>query len=154
MTVELTLNDSDPTLRSQTPRWILLSKEDTGQAYPMTQVKSGVYQVVLPTPEFGAYTGIIQSADRTGSEDLLVPFAVNYPEEWRFEDSATGVERLALWAQKNNGTELSFELELENSSDLERSGEKNLFDDIMIFLLIGWPLEIAVRRWKMPWRRA
>lgn len=154
MTVELTLNDSDPTLRSQTPRWILLSKENTGQAYPMTQVKSGVYQVVLPTPEFGAYTGIIQYADRTGSEDLLVPFAVNYPEEWRFEDSAIGAERLALWAQKNNGMELSFELELENSSDLERSGEENLFDDIMIFLLIGWPLEIAVRRWKMPWRRA
>ena len=153
MTVQLTLNEANSNFVSPAPRWVQVANETSGQAYLMSQVKTGVFQAVMPTPAFGAYTGIIQYSDRVGRENLLVPFSVNYPDEWQFESAGIGTDRLAHWMEITNGMELSFELELENSRELERSGDLNLFDNILILLLAGWLLEIAVRRWKMPWRR-
>jgi len=154
MTVELTLKDPESDLADPDPQWIVVTGGNTGQSYPMNQVKSGVYQTVMQKPEFGAYTGIIRYFDRNQRKDLQVPFAVNYPDEWRFDDPKIGADRLAQWVEKTNGMELSFELELENANELELAGEKTLFDTILMILLVGWPVEVAIRRWKMPWRRA
>jgi len=154
MTVELTLNTAEAKMVSLAPSWIRVTQGASGQSFPMTQVKAGVYRVILPKPDFGAYTGIIRYISQGELKELPVPFAVNYPAEWRFDDPATGEDRMALWIAKTNGRDLSFELELENSEEVETTRESNLFDILMMILMASWPLEIAIRRWKMPWRRA
>ena len=102
----------------------------------------------------GAYTGIIQYSYQGVNKDLLVPYAVNYPNEWHFEDPEIGKNRINSWLEISNGTKLSYDLELENSMNLDRGTGTKYFNITLILLIVSWPVEIAIRRWQMPWRRA
>ena len=116
-----------------------------------SQVGVSRYQAVIARPPDGAYSGVIHYATSGTARQLLVPFAVNYPAEWKIEAPETGKDRIAEWTA-NSAAEV---IPLESGLAAE-TGRTDLgwgFEILIGLLLVSWPMEIAVRRWWMPWRR-
>jgi Ca-activated chloride channel family protein len=153
MKIHLIFPGSEIAKNIKNPIWVQSTDGEPNVAYQMTQISAREYALELPPPHIGAYTGIIKYSDGSNTHDLIVPFSINYPDEWKFETSEVGANRIAHWREKTNGVMLSFDQELENSRELDSKPGLDWFNLLLLILIIGWPVEIAIRRWHMPWRR-
>ncbi|MBN2045161.1 MAG: VWA domain-containing protein [Anaerolineales bacterium] len=115
------------------------------------QVGVSTFQAVFPRPADGAYGGVIQFTAGGVESQILVPFAVNYPEEWQFADPQIGEEQIEVWTQ--NPAAGKIELEAGSAPESARLETSRAFEILIGLLLVSWPLEVAIRRWRMPWRR-
>lgn len=153
MSIQLSLAANAAGSVDSNPIWVYSKIGERGNAFAMRQVSAGVYELDLPKPETGAYTGIIQYSVQESKKEVIVPFAVNYPDEWQFEPLEDGLERVAFWQEKSQGEMLSYNQELDNSSTLADKPGRAWLSLIFVLLMISWPAEIAIRRWQMPWRK-
>jgi hypothetical protein len=91
---------------------------------------------------------------RLGTQfEVGVPFSVNYPAEWAFDYSGEGGRNIEAWQLLDSVGLTSFDQELNPEvvdSWLDSFGSDTL---LMVLLIVLWPVEIAIRRWKLPWRR-
>jgi len=153
MKVRLIFPGSEEAQKIKNPIWVQSIDGEPSIAYQLTQMSAKEFALELPTPHLGAYTGIIKYSEAGNARELIVPFSINYPDEWKFETSELGADRIADWREKTNGVMLSYDQELENSRELELKPGLDWFNLLLLVLMIGWPVEIAIRRWHMPWRK-
>jgi hypothetical protein len=119
----------------------------------MQQTGIGEYQVAVPRPSEGGYRGVVLYTDSDIDWEVGVPFTVNYPDEWQFDYLGLEAGNLERWAAGSGGQITTFEDELSPEAVQGWWRELDPFIVFVVSLLIFWPMEIAVRRWKMPWRR-
>ena len=119
-------------------------------SFAIPQVGVGQYQLRFDTPPEGAYRGTVTYATSNGQRDSAAPFVVNYPAEWRPGDAKLGLENLLRWAELTGGGQVDFGVE-QVSADPDMQDDFGFIDVLLLALVVLWPLEIAVRRRKMPW---
>ncbi|MEN8240324.1 MAG: VWA domain-containing protein [Chloroflexota bacterium] len=136
------------------PEFIYTDQSNLPSRFLMLPIGPGEYQIEFPIPQFGGYRGVIQYEINGKEQEIGVPFTVNYPVEWQFKAPKVGKELLQKWTEFPGINSTSFG-KLQNSTENEVSllGKENSFEILLGLIIILWPLEIAFRRWKMPWRR-
>jgi hypothetical protein len=81
------------------------------------------------------------------------PFAVNYPKEWQFPGQKAADAAIDGLVNLSGGRISSMEIELEQPFEEIDQKQFGILELLLTILVISWPLEIAIRRWQMPWRR-
>ena len=142
--INLRLTQAKGKILDSPPTFTLLGDGNTTKKYSLSQYAGGKYQVNFPLLDYGAYRGVLEYDLDGVKMNLLVPFEVNYPNEWLF------VYDDALWEAISVDREISFEEEFNNTGS--EGQEIPWYDILLILLIISWPIEIGIRRWKMPWR--
>jgi hypothetical protein len=135
------------------PELIFTSSDNLPVKLPMEQIGVGEYQAVFPLPKNGAYRAVVQY--EVGGEvfEAIAPFAVNYPEEWQFDYLGEGEDYIEKWVSLPNSSQTEFEGELSSNEDSGWLADVNPVALLIILLIVAWPVEIAIRRWQMPWRK-
>ena len=82
----------------------------------------------------------------------MVPIELNYPKEWRFSGPSDEFLSDLLWKKELENSTISLEEELIRSTQRVEETDFSWYDLSLILLVLSWPAEIALRRWKMPWR--
>lgn len=114
--------------------------------YPVPQVGPGEYALQVPKPVTGAYRAVIRYTDESGFPvEFAAPVVVNYSKEWQPAQPVVF---------QNAGTLITWGDLLRKSPGSERIplSPNELLQRLLIALVLIWPIEIAVRRRKMPWR--
>lgn len=135
------------------PELILPDGEQNSIVYNLPQTGSQTYGLEIEKPEPGAYTGIIRYTSGGDQTIIPVPFAINYPAEWQFGGQDEADKAMNRLVQISAGTLSSMDDEIDQTfaeAELARFG---IFEILLALLVVSWPLEIAIRRWKMPWRK-
>jgi hypothetical protein len=135
------------------PEFVYVDNTQTPQHFEMEQTGIGEYQVSIPLPPRGGYRGVVLYSIGEVELEVGVPFVINYPEEWAFDYSGIGSENIERWAALDPSDLTTFEQELERDEDGDWWGTVDPFGVLVVLLILSWPAEIAIRRWKMPWRR-
>ena len=135
-------------------KFLLPQPDNKVLALPLEQFGARQFETAVSMPGYGAYVAMIQYSVRGESKLVMVPFDINFPEEWRFGDPADGEQTMQQWLSITGGQNLTFEQEIQRTLD-QVAEQKSVrwFELLLVLLVISWPLEIAVRRWQMPWRR-
>jgi uncharacterized membrane protein len=161
--VDVTIGASQVIVDLQLPQAVRLALEpgslhfllpvNDGQVFdlPISQVSVSHYQAEFSKPPDGAYSGVIQYTAGGVEEQILVPFEINYPEEWQFEPPTVGTDRIDEWTANTGADQIPMESGLPAESTSQKSGRG--YEILLGLLLVFWPMEIAIRRWWMPWRR-
>jgi hypothetical protein len=125
------------------------------RSYRLTQIGAGSYHLDLPRPSDGAYRGVLEFTDEAGQRvEVPAPFAVNPPDEWLPRDPSSGIANMEGWAGAAGGEVTAFEALLtpvEMAEEDKDSGWEDIWQRLMLALVILWPLEIAIRRRWLPW---
>ena len=121
--------------------------------YPMTKISTQRYVVQIPLLQPGAYQGAIRYYLGGEEEESLVPITINYPAEWRFADPVYRSEDYVVINGNLLASPLTLEQELANSASFEENEKFDWYYPVLFLVLLSWPVEIAIRRWQMPWRR-
>jgi Mg-chelatase subunit ChlD len=154
VTVTLKVFDLDRSpLNQLTPEFIFADKTDQVFRYAMLPVGVGEYQVVFQEPAFGGYRGVIFYQNDDNNHEVGVPIVVNYPAEWKFNHSGAGEENFAIWNELLDAELTSFEAQLVSAAEDSWLNSDTSFAIMAALVVILWPLDVAARRWKMPWRR-
>ena len=114
--------------------------------YIVPQVGPGEYSLTFPKPAAGAYRAVVRYIDEDGLPvEFAAPVVVNYKQEWQ---PAPGID------VQDFGTLVTWNDLLQDAGSGERIAlsPNEILQRIMIVLIVTWPIEIAVRRRKMPWR--
>ena len=134
------------------PKFSFIGGGETVTTYPIPQVAPGVYKLEIPLPSIGSYRGVIEYQDADNVEEIAVPFAVNYPQEWQPVDTQEGLTHMIRWAEMTGGKQIDLSEEIlsgeKKNGDASKFGLTNI---ILVLLVISWPIEIALRRRWMPW---
>ncbi|MFN2144934.1 MAG: VWA domain-containing protein, partial [Anaerolineales bacterium] len=150
--VDLQLTTADTqALDSGSLRFLMPGADGRMQEVTASQVGVSRYRAVIDRPPDGAYSGVIHYATSGAAQQILVPFAVNYPKEWQVESLETGRDRIKDWTKSTAAEVIPLESGLAAESERPEMGWG--FEILIGLLLVSWPVEIAVRRWWMPWRR-
>jgi hypothetical protein len=146
--------------------FVYTTAANTARQVPLQQVQPGLYQLQLERFPEGTYRALVSytlsSADPP--REVLVPFAVNVPPEWlpaSAEAQARGLENLRAWAAATGGAQLQA-LDGQAQPDAAAPAEetpapassRSLQWILLVCLVIGWPVEIAIRRRWLPWTPA
>jgi uncharacterized membrane protein len=128
-----------------------LDEEGQGYQYPILQTGPERFEATFPTPDTGTYAGMISLNLGGESDEIPLPFEVNYPDEWLYPDPAESWNRIQTFAEEH-GIEVVHFGQIIAEEDLPEI-RTDWFSVLAGLLVISWPIEIAIRRWKMPWRR-
>ncbi len=124
----------------------MVNADDQVVSFPVPQVGPGEYALTLPRPKEGAYRGIVRFTDEDGFPvEFAAPVVVNYSDEYKPSlraDFQTFGE-LITWNDLEPARQQGERIALTANRTIQR---------LLIFLIVAWPVEIAVRRRKMPWR--
>jgi uncharacterized membrane protein len=135
------------------PEFVYLDLDGELVFSEMRQVGIGEYQTSISRPAAGGYRGVIRYSIDETSREVGVPFTVNYPKEWAFDYSGGGKATLESWSAIAGVNLTMIEDEMNPETENGWLEEINPFSAIVVILIVIWPLEIGLRRWKMPWRR-
>lgn len=154
MLVQLEVFDYDGTpVNNLKPEFVYADFNEKPILFQMDQTGVGEYQVVIPRPKADGYRGaVLYNLDEVEWE-VAVPFAVNYPREWQFDYTGMGQEIIEQWITLTGGQRSTFEQELFPDVESTWFMEIDQFKVLLGISIIYWLFEIAIRRWKMPWRR-
>jgi uncharacterized membrane protein len=134
------------------PALLYASGEGSAQELALPQVAPGAYSVQTALPEPGAYRAIVRYGEGDTRVEVAAPFAVNYPREWRPVDVEQSHEQLTGWAQVTGGEVVTLEaLPSIPSQPAPVVNEEQLLWELLLALVILWPVEIALRRHWLPW---
>lgn len=124
-------------------------------SYTLNQVAPGLYRAEIERPADGAYRAALALTSIDGSPaEVPIPFAVNPPDEWLPVDSASGRANLESWTLASGGEVLQ---SLENTANFNQDNEvlnsqnNNWLRILLLIVVLYWPAEIAIRRFKLPW---
>jgi Mg-chelatase subunit ChlD len=135
------------------PEFVYVDVDNLPVKNPMGQIGIGDYQAIVGLPPAGAYRAVIQYQLDGETSEAIVPFAINYPEEWQFDYLGVGDDNLEKWTRTLNSNYTSFDEELSSDMDSGWLANVNPVTVLIVIILLAWPAEIAIRRWQMPWRR-
>jgi hypothetical protein len=125
------------------------------RSYRLVQNGAGSYELNLPRPPDGAYRAALEFNDETGQKiEMPAPFAVNPPDEWLPRDPEQGRANLETWAKAAGGSVTGFDELLAPAVAEETEtapGWDDLWQRLLLALVILWPVEIAIRRRWLPW---
>jgi hypothetical protein len=78
---------------------------------------------------------------------------VNYPPEWKPSEYLLGRAELDKWVESTNGKYISLEeIQSVPSETVESSVRlEEVWDKLLLAVIVLWPLEIAIRRRWLPW---
>jgi uncharacterized membrane protein len=142
------------TLQGQiNPVLVLPDRENGQKAYHVPQDGPMSYKLEIEKPEIGAYAGIVQTVFNGENTVFQAPFAVNYPKEWQFPGQKAADAAIDGLVNLSGGRISSMEIELEQPFEEIDQKQFGILELLLTILVISWPLEIAIRRWQMPWRR-
>jgi uncharacterized membrane protein len=130
----------------------LASENGQIRAYPLIQTGPGLYELKLPLPPVGAYRGVVsyRPPGSTTRTEIAAPLVINYPAEWRPES----IPSIEAWAADVGGKIVTWE-DLETGDPPQAAASRTpdqALQQLLIALVILWPVEIAIRRRWMPWR--
>jgi Ca-activated chloride channel homolog len=155
LTVTLHLQDEAVTgrpLNLASPEFSFVDVENVVRTYDIPQIEPGSYSLQIPSPEQGAYRGVIRYRYGADLKEVPAYFAIDYPAEWRPGEHAGGIASLLDWIE-SSATGLG---DLAVVEEAEGGGLKPDVDAILSRLLLAmvifWPIEIALRRRWLPWR--
>jgi len=135
------------------PEFSFVGNEGVVTTLTVHQVGPGKYHKEFTLPPVGAYRGVVSYMGPNGIEEVAAPFVVDYPREWQPVDSSLGLENLKKWADKTGGSLVKLSDEIEPSAEGEKiTSDFDLSMITIIILVVSWPIEIAIRRQRMPWR--
>jgi hypothetical protein len=162
---DIEVSDSDVTISLQmlssagvpmnlaVPQFSYVDHTAKVKTYTLAQSGPGFYQLQLPVPPVGAYRSVIRYEGEAGVEEISTPFVVDYPKEWQPFDPSVGEHNLLRWASQTGGGKIDLFEEISESLEGKESAIKvDVAMILLAFLVISWPLEIAVRRRWMPWQ--
>ena len=118
------------------------------------QVAPGKYSISFPKLPEGAYRAKVAYEYGDKLNEVPAFFTVNYPREWKTSEYLLGGDELDEWVETNNGEYMSFEeIRLEPIEQVESSVRlEEIWDKLLLAVIIIWPLEIAIRRRWLPWK--
>lgn len=132
--------------------------DPAGQAhsYRIPQVSAGTYRLEILRPPEGAYRGLLAySLEGGGPVEVAASFAVNPPDEWLPVDHDYGLENLAAWVKSSQGAIVDLNefaaFEPDPTPRIHTQTDRRGWRWLIFFLVILWPIEIAIRRRWLPW---
>jgi len=124
-----------------------IDQEGQMRRFAMPQVEPGLYQVQLDRPPEGVYRGVVRYEDESGFPvEQAAALAVNYPAEWQ---PAPGDQAVELSERSLSWSDLNTNEPISGSADETIRG---VLQNLVLALVLLWPVEIAIRRRWMPWR--
>lgn len=122
-------------------------------ALPLPQIGPGLYSLSIPSPDPGAYRGVVVYEDEGNATQIPAPFAVNYPAEWRpIGPDATGAFLDAL-IDSGRAQEMNLETLSTSTEPLQSDLTTALSSEwLLVLLVLTWPAEVAARRRWLPWQ--
>ena len=130
------------------------------QLVTLTQYSPGVYKALLPRLKEGAYRGVLTYMLSGQETSETVSFRVNYPLELSRADLAMGLSLRQSIVDTGNGQILD-SVEITDKSNAETTPadtEKQQitqlihWDYMLIAIAVLWLIDIALRRWWLPWK--
>ena len=125
------------------------------RTFSLPQTGAGEYHIELPRPAEGAYRARIAYNDPDGNPvEVAAPFSVNPPAEWLPGDPNAGAANLAAWAKTAGGQVILANAILPQEGAAEAEPVDlpvPWWQQILLALVVFWPVEIAIRRRWLPW---
>lgn len=122
----------------------------------MSQDGPGSYVVELPELEAGVYRGLIRYEKEEGEwVETVTPIVIHTAQELLPGDRDLGESNLRRWAAVAGGGITSLEQAEEKEPELvspSQASPQELWWQLILAMLVYWPLEIAIRRRWLPWR--
>ncbi len=116
------------------------------RSYGVPQTGPGEYSLALPGFPPGVYRAVVRFPDESGFPvEAAAPVVVNYPVEWQPAERRPGLDlgEVIAWSDL---------LPAAGDPTAVRESPNLLLQRLLALLIAAWPLEIAIRRRRMPWR--
>ncbi len=133
-------------------RLLLAAPDDTTSEVSLPQVAPGEYAVTFDAPQTGAYRGLVVLEKDGQRWEAPVGLAVGYSPEYN-PRTASGAAVLQQIAALTGGAVLASPLEAALApAEAASAGAVSYAPWLLLAAVIGWPIEIAIRRRWRPWR--
>ncbi len=129
----------------------IVSPDDVSWDLPLVETSPGHYQQTVAVSLNGPYHVSVTQETNQGLREAEAGFVVGYSRE--FLNDGSGDTLLAHIASLTGGEILTDEdLSLANDNPEAETTVLPLWPYLLVAAAIVWPLDIAIRRWRMPWQ--
>ncbi len=127
-----------------------------GQArsIPLLQIAPGIYSQSFSAPPPGVYRGVIQYSSSDRMSEIAAPLVLPYPSFLFPANYQASQQALQAWAAHNRVKAQTWK-DVETPPAIEQGPQANLASQgfvLLAALVVGWVVEIAIRRRWLPWQ--